>query len=121
MRAAISMLLYGVCIVAAFYSVGNLISYTIILGVIVLIQVIGALFLMGYLRGNAIKVSQKQFPVIYEIVKAQAEKLQLTSIPEVYLLQQGGILNAFVTRFLSRHYIILFSNVLAEAYKESDR
>ena len=55
--------------------------------------------LIGYLQGNAVKVSKSQFPEIHKIVVEQSELLDLRIIPDVYLLQNGGILNAYATRF----------------------
>ncbi len=75
--------------------------------------------LVGYLRGNSIKITQSQFPDIYKIVVEQSEKLGLNKIPDVYLLQAGGLLNAFATRFMGKNYIVIYSDVLEEAYEKN--
>jgi hypothetical protein len=33
-------------------------------------------------------------------------------VPEAYLLQMGGMLNAFATRFLGRDFLVLYSDVV---------
>jgi Zn-dependent protease with chaperone function len=71
--------------------------------------------MVGYLKGNAIKLSQKQFPDIYKIVQSQCQRLNMP-IPDVYIMEQGGLLNAFATQFMGHKYIVLYSDVLEEAY-----
>lgn len=73
--------------------------------------------IIGYIKGNAVKITKKQFPDIYYIVIKQSKKLDLTTIPEVYLLQQGGALNAFAARFLGSNYIIIYSDIVEEAFE----
>jgi Zn-dependent protease with chaperone function len=53
--------------------------------------------LVGIIRGNAIKIGPDQFPDIHAVVLKQVQQLQLANVPDVYLLQQGGALNAFAT------------------------
>lgn len=75
--------------------------------------------MIGYLKGNAIKVSNHQFPEIYKIVIEQSNLLRLKTIPDVYLLQNGGILNAFATRFFGSDYVVIYSNILEEAFEDN--
>ena len=74
--------------------------------------------LVGYLKGNAIKVSRTQFADIYQMVEAQSQVLGLSAVPDVYILQSGGILNGFATRFLGSNYIVLYSEIVDAAYAE---
>lgn len=75
--------------------------------------------LIGYLKGNSVKVTDKQFSDINEIVKEQSEKLEIQNVPDVYILQNGGLLNAFATRFIGNNYIVLYSDILDEAYENN--
>jgi Zn-dependent protease with chaperone function len=72
--------------------------------------------LIGHLKGNAIKLNKNQFPDIYQVVVAQADLLGLSSVPSVYILQSGGLLNAFAARFMGRNYIVLYSEIVETAY-----
>ena len=76
------------------------------------------IYLIGYIKGSGVQVNEKQFPEAYAILKAQSEKLGLAQVPAMYLLQSGGMLNAFATRFSGRNYVILYSDVLGAAYDE---
>jgi Zn-dependent protease with chaperone function len=71
--------------------------------------------LIGYLKGNAIKLNHNQFPEIYQSVVKQSELLGLTTTPNVYILQSGGILNAFAARFMGHNYIVLYSEMVEAA------
>lgn len=75
--------------------------------------------LVGYLRGNAVKVNQNQFPDIHKIITEQSNQLNIKKTPDVYILQSGGLLNAFATRFIGNDYLVLFSDIVEEAYDTS--
>ncbi|MDR1982779.1 MAG: M48 family metallopeptidase [Holosporaceae bacterium] len=75
---------------------------------------------IGYLKQNAVKVSKNQFGDIYAIVENYSKQLQLKKIPEIYVLQSGGVLNAMVCRFRYRNFMIIFSNVLELAYEQGE-
>ncbi len=59
--------------------------------------------LIAYLKGTAVKVTPHQFPDIYKHLHECCEKLQISDMPETYMLQAGGLFNAFATRFLRRN------------------
>ena len=54
--------------------------------------------MMGSLRGNAVHVTPRQLPKVHEIAKRHAATLGLKKLPEVFVLQSNGMLNAFATR-----------------------
>jgi len=74
--------------------------------------------LIGHLKGNAIKLSPNQFPDIYQTVVKQSQLLGLKYVPDVYILQSGGILNAFATKFMGNNYIVLYSEIVESAYEQ---
>jgi Zn-dependent protease with chaperone function len=51
---------------------------------------------------------------------AHARALGLARAPDVFVLQAGGLLNAFATRFLGRDFVVLYSDVLAVAEAEGE-
>ena len=75
--------------------------------------------LEGYIRGNAIKLGPHQFNDIHAIVMSQSQQLGITRVPDVYMLQQGGALNAFATRFMGTDFVVLYSDVMEAAYEEN--
>ena len=74
--------------------------------------------LVGRLRGNSIRVTNNQFPELCEMVEKSCKDMGIEQIPEIYLLQEGGVLNAFATRFLGRDFVAVYSSVLEMAYEE---
>lgn len=70
-----------------------------------------ALFL-AHVRGNGLRVSERQLPELHARVRAASARLGLPHTPEVYVLQAGGALNAFAVRFFSRRFVILLSDVV---------
>lgn len=84
----------------------------------ILIIYVVMLRLIGRIRGNAVKVSTKQFPELFELVNSQSKALELNKVPNVYIIQKGGFINAFASRFMRKYYVVLFAPILEEAYKE---
>ena len=75
---------------------------------------------LGIIRGNAIKVTSKQFPEVYEILQQKAEVLGMSKVPTAYVVNGNGMLQAFAMRFLRRNYVVLFSDVVRVAKQDKD-
>jgi Zn-dependent protease with chaperone function len=75
---------------------------------------------LGRVRGNAVRVSEKQFPQLHRLAVAHARKLSLKKVPTVYVMESGGLLNAFATRFLGRDFVIIYSDVLELALAQGE-
>lgn len=67
---------------------------------------------IAYLRGNTLELSESQFPDLYRQYLEACERLDIKEIPTAYLMMSDGVLNALATRFLRRHYVVLFSSVV---------
>lgn len=76
--------------------------------------------MIGRLRGNGIKVTTRQFPDLNRMVLDNAKVLEMDSIPDVFVMESGGVLNAFATRFLGRDFVVLHSDVLALARQQGE-
>jgi Zn-dependent protease with chaperone function len=68
--------------------------------------------LIAYLKGTAIQITPNQFPDLYKQLLECCKKLQIHDIPETYMLHADGMFNAFATRFMRQHYVVLFSEVV---------
>jgi len=84
----------------------------------VLFLVISQGVFVGWLRGNGVRLSASQFPDTYKLAVQLSEQLGLRRVPEIFLIESGGLLNAFATRFLGRNFVVLYSDVLELAYQE---
>ncbi len=74
--------------------------------------------LIGYIKGNAIKVNKDQFPDIYNVVVNQSNLLGLKNVPKIFIMQSGGALNAFAARFMGNNYVVLYSEIVESAYEQ---
>ena len=90
------------------------------LSIIVLIVKIMQTIAFAQLKQNAIKITEEQFSLVYKKSKEFSKKLKLKKLPEIYILQSSGALNAFATRFLFNDYVILYSDIMELAYKEGE-
>lgn len=68
--------------------------------------------MLAEIRGNGIKVGPQQFPKIYDSARRATEALGLGEIPEIYVIQSGGMLNAFAARWAFRRYVVLYSDLV---------
>lgn len=94
----------------------------IVLGTYGLVLVYGLLFflvycfaqsaLVSYIKGTAVHITGGQFPDLQRQVMECCAKLGLEEVPDAYLMQMGGVLNAFATRFLGRDFLVLYSEVV---------
>jgi Zn-dependent protease with chaperone function len=85
------------------------IIYGLIFGALAL--VVHCLF-MAHVIGNGVRVGPRQLPDLMRRIEAAAHKLGLDRVPEAYVLQAGGLLNAFATKILSRRFLIIYSDLL---------
>jgi Zn-dependent protease with chaperone function len=76
---------------------------------------------LGHVRGNGIRVSKRQFPELNAMADQHSRRLGLEETPAIFVLQSGGVLNAFATRFLGRNFVIIYSDVLALATRKGEK
>lgn len=69
-------------------------------------------------KATSIRITENQFSEVYEVIKSYSEKLELGYVPEAYVVQGGGILNAFATSFFSRRFISINSDIFEVSYLE---
>jgi len=70
------------------------------------------LSLISHLRGSSIKIGPDQLPGLYSRVVNIARRIGMDPVPDVYLQQSGGVLNAFATRFGRRRFVVLYSDLI---------
>lgn len=110
--ACVSLLLW---IVFAFSIIG--IVYAAIIGFTLFLMQLG---FISHVRGSAVRLGPNQFPALYTRVEDLSARLGLPQVPEAYLMQYGGELNALATRFLRSRMIILFSDLIDACGEDTD-
>ncbi|PWJ45000.1 M48 family metallopeptidase [Sediminitomix flava] len=93
--------------------VANIIGVLLYIGIIAFAQRFLHGLFIGMMKGNAVRLNKSQYPEIYDIVEKQSEEIGLKEAPEVYVAY--GPLNAFVTKFSRKKYLVLYSEVLETA------
>lgn len=76
--------------------------------------------MLGHIKNNGIKLTERQFPHIHAKVQELCQKMEITPVPDVYVLQSDGMLNAFATRFFGRNFVVLYSNLFELSDTEQD-
>lgn len=92
--------------------------FYIYLVIFLLFSVLFKAFFIGFLKGNSIRVTKDQFSDIFDILKKHSNLLGLKKVPDMYILQGNGLLNAFAMRFARKNFIVLYSDVFELAYEE---
>lgn len=108
-------LLFSLAIYAL--AAASLIGVGIIL-VLLIIVLLANIRMLGSIRGSGVQIHERQFPDIYERVQVLAKQMKLKTVPDVFVVQSEGALNAFATRFLGRHMIVLSSEVFELAREQ---
>jgi Zn-dependent protease with chaperone function/competence protein ComGC len=64
------------------------------------------------LRSGAVKVSDQQMPALHAAFLEVCSRLSVSHPPALYVLQAGGVLNAFATRHAGRSFVVIYSDFL---------
>ncbi|MBN4053562.1 M48 family metalloprotease [Haliea sp. AH-315-K21] len=74
---------------------------------------------ISHLKGNGVKVTQEQYPDLYNNLTSCCQKLDIQDIPDIYLLRTD-FFNALATRFLGKNFIVLFTDVIDALENQPD-
>jgi len=93
-------------------------------GIVLIYVLLFALFylfaqsaLIAHIKGTGVRVSDDQYPDVYERFTKCCKRLELDPEPDCYILRTNTF-NAFATRFLGRNFVVLFADVL-DALKDN--
>ncbi|MGM0898242.1 MAG: M48 family metallopeptidase [Bacillota bacterium] len=95
----------------------SIIGIVIVL-VFFIIVLLANMRMLGSIRGNGVRIHERQFPDIHERVQALAKQMKLKKVPDVFVIQSEGALNSFATRFLGRDMVVLYSEVFELAREQ---
>ncbi|PAE90296.1 M48 family metallopeptidase [Shouchella clausii] len=87
-----------------------------IIGIAIVLTVFAILYVtqllaIGSIRGNGVRIHEHQFGDVYERVVAISKKMGVENVPDVFVVEAEGLMNAFATRFWGKHMILLTSDV----------
>lgn len=69
-------------------------------------------FFTALIFGDSVKISDRQYPEINNIVNRQCGELAIEKVPDVFIANGQGVVNAMAVRFLSKRYVILMSDLV---------
>lgn len=76
---------------------------------------------MVSIRKNGVKISEQQFPHFYAQAVTVAEQMNLKEMPDMYVMQSGGILNAFAAKFGMKNMVVLYSDIFALVEEQGEK
>ena len=82
-----------------------------VLFVFMLMSLFFSALMIGNIRSNAVKLSPTQFPDIFSKAEELCGKMGIEKIPDIYVVQSGGMLNAFATRFFGRNMVVIYAEI----------
>lgn len=71
-----------------------------------------ALAFRAHAMGNMILISEEQLPELHEMVVDGSKKLGLKKIPETFLYNSNGLMNAFAREIFGKKYLLLTSAII---------
>ena len=73
---------------------------------------ITGLFFKAMFYGNAVRITERQHPEISALVSETAAVLGIRNLPDVFVYNSGGLMNALAIRFVGKSHVVLFSGLL---------
>ena len=73
---------------------------------------------LASVKAQSVRITQRNFPEIYQLIFCFTQRLGMKQVPEAYIVQQNGILNAFSSFIPHRQYIQINTEVFEVAYRE---
>ena len=68
--------------------------------------------LVAHLRAEAVRVDERQLSELHAAFREACAQLSEAQPPALYVVQAGGLLNAFATRFAGRNFVVVYSDFL---------
>ena len=69
-------------------------------------------FFKANIFGNSIRVNEMQFSEIYKIALEMAKKMGVAKVPEIFIVNMEGRINALALRFIGHAYVVLYANLV---------
>lgn len=99
--------------------ISTIIFYLLFLYVLIIFS--QGLFI-GAIKNHSVKVTENQLPGVLRSVQNLCQKMDIKNIPEVYIVESGGMLNAFATKFFfgSKSFVVIYSEILELAFEKGE-
>ncbi|CAM4461516.1 Zn-dependent protease with chaperone function [Paenibacillus endophyticus] len=92
---------------ALFFSI----IFMLLIPILVVIPLIAQAIMMANIRMNGVRITPRQFPEVFAVAEEQCAKMGFTVVPDLYVMESSGILNAFASRFFGRNMVVLYADL----------
>lgn len=106
-------LYYTICLIF------SIVVHLSLVGVLFVFSLLSALslwiseqFFKAIVFGNAVKITEQQFPKVHAIIQKQSQELGLEKDMDVFIYNGQGVINAIALKFLSKKYVILMAGLV---------
>ena len=86
--------------------------------ILVVFGYLGLYYIYAFARSRSLRITEKNFPEVYELIELYAKKLQMKETPKAYIMQSNGVLNAFSAFIFRKQYIEINTEIFEVAYRE---
>jgi len=66
----------------------------------------------AHIFGNSIRVTEMQFSEVYKIALEMAKKMGVAQVPDIFIVNMEGRINAFARRFIGHAYVSLTASLV---------
>ncbi len=87
------------------------IIFIFIIPVLFLLPLFAQAIMMASIRTNGVRITPQQFPEVFAIAQEQCARMGFAVVPDIYVMESSGILNAFASRFFGRNMVVLYSDL----------
>lgn len=87
------------------------IIFMFLIPVLILLPLFAQAIMMANIRINGVRITPRQFPEVFAIAQEQCAKMGFPVVPDLYVMESSGILNAFASRFFGRNMVVLYSDL----------
>ncbi|KRE35197.1 M48 family metallopeptidase [Paenibacillus sp. Soil522] len=87
------------------------IIFIFIIPVLFLLPLFAQAIILASIRTNGVRITPQQFPEVFAIAQEQCARMGFAVVPDIYVMESSGILNAFASRFFGRNMVVLYSDL----------
>lgn len=73
---------------------------------------VGHIVFVSHIRGSGVRIGTQQYPELNRRLEELCTKFGVHPVPEAYVIQAGGTLNAMATKLFNTGMIIIYSDLL---------
>jgi Zn-dependent protease with chaperone function len=85
--------------------------FIVIIPILILLPLFAQAIMLATIRMNGVRITPRQFPEVFEIAQEQCARMGFATVPDIYIMESSGVLNAFASRFFGRNMVVLYSDL----------